>query len=140
MQDSDDETPAAGRAGVELHEVVNNANINDNQPMIKHAMEAKYGVRNQQYNMCRRKERDYSHLFVTKDDDGIHSTNYYECLYNEDEEDDEDVPADSNEDEQDEGDEPLVTPQMSMKKGIKVFGQDRVAAVKKEMLQLHERK
>jgi hypothetical protein len=37
-------------------------------------------------------------------------------------------------------DEPLATPQMSMKKGLKVFGEDGVEAVKKEMLQLHERK
>jgi hypothetical protein len=34
----------------------------------------------------------------------------------------------------------LVTPQMSMKRGIKVFSKDVVTAVKKEMLQLHDRK
>jgi hypothetical protein len=37
-------------------------------------------------------------------------------------------------------DGPLATPQMSMKKGLKVFGKDGVEAVKKEMLQLRERK
>jgi hypothetical protein len=37
-------------------------------------------------------------------------------------------------------DEPMATPQMSMKKGLKVFGKDGVEAVKKEMLQLHDRK
>jgi hypothetical protein len=37
-------------------------------------------------------------------------------------------------------DEPLATPQMNMKKGLKVFGKDGVEAVKKEMLQLHDRK
>jgi hypothetical protein len=37
-------------------------------------------------------------------------------------------------------DEPMSTPQMNMRKGLKVFGEDGVAAVKKEMLQLHERK
>jgi hypothetical protein len=36
--------------------------------------------------------------------------------------------------------EPLSTPQMNMRKGLKVFGEDGVAAVKKEMLQLHDRK
>jgi hypothetical protein len=36
--------------------------------------------------------------------------------------------------------EPLATPQMSMKKGLKIFGEHGVQAVKKEMLQLHERK
>lgn len=35
---------------------------------------------------------------------------------------------------------PVTIPQLSMKKGIKVFGEDRVAAVKKEMKQLHDRK
>jgi hypothetical protein len=37
-------------------------------------------------------------------------------------------------------DEPLAIPQMSMKKGLKVFREHGVEAVKKEMLQLHERK
>jgi Reverse transcriptase (RNA-dependent DNA polymerase) len=36
--------------------------------------------------------------------------------------------------------EPLSTPQMSMKKGISMFGEDGVAAVKKELQQLHDRK
>jgi hypothetical protein len=40
----------------------------------------------------------------------------------------------------DEEEEPLATPQMSMKRGIKVFGQDGVVVVKKEMLQLHDQK
>jgi hypothetical protein len=124
----------AESAGVEPHE--NEIDTNT----IEQEMDAKYGPRNQQYSMRRRKARDYSHLFVTSNNDGIHNTNYYECLYNEDEEDDEDVPADSNKEETGEDNEPLATPQMSMKKGIKVFGQDGVAAVKKEMLQLHERK
>jgi hypothetical protein len=36
---------------------------------------------------------------------------------------------------------PMAMPQMSMKKGLKVFGNDGIEAVlKKEMLQLHERK
>jgi Reverse transcriptase (RNA-dependent DNA polymerase) len=37
-------------------------------------------------------------------------------------------------------DEPLATPQMSMKKGLTVFGKDGIKAVKKEMSQLHDRK
>ena len=37
-------------------------------------------------------------------------------------------------------DELLATPQMSMKKGLTVFGEDGIKAVKKEMLQLHNRK
>jgi hypothetical protein len=35
---------------------------------------------------------------------------------------------------------PVATPQMSMKRGLKEFGDDGVAAVKSEMLQLHDRK
>jgi hypothetical protein len=54
---------------------------------------------------------DYSHLFANTD-------------------------ADANPD----SDEPLATPQLSMKKGLKIFGEHGVEAVKKEMLQLHERK
>jgi hypothetical protein len=46
------------------------------------------------------------------------------------------IDADANPD----ADEPLVTRQMSMKKGLKIFGEHGVEAVKKEMLQLHERK
>jgi hypothetical protein len=42
--------------------------------------------------------------------------------------------------DEDEDDSPLATPQMSMKKGIKLFGKDGVATVKKEMKQLHDRK
>jgi hypothetical protein len=44
--------------------------------------------------------------------------------------------ADANPD----SDEPLATPQMRMKKELKIFGEHGVEAVKKEMLQLHERK
>jgi hypothetical protein len=69
-----------------------------------------------------------------------HNMNYYDCLYNEDEEDDEDVLAEVNEVQTEDEAGPLATPQMSMKKGIKVFGQDGIAAVKKEMLQLQDRK
>jgi hypothetical protein len=35
---------------------------------------------------------------------------------------------------------PMATLQMSMRKGLMVFGNDGVEAVKKEMLQLHDRK
>jgi CO dehydrogenase/acetyl-CoA synthase beta subunit len=66
---------------------------------------------------------DYPHGFV-------------ETINEEEEEDN--VPADENETEADDEVAPLATPQMSMKRGIKVFGEDGVAAVKKEMLQLHD--
>jgi hypothetical protein len=73
--------------------------------------------------MRERKPRDYSHLFATAE------------AHEEDIE--EEVEAETVEDDEE---EPLATPQMNMKRGIKVFGQDGVAAVKKEMLQLHDRK
>ena len=62
--------------------------------------------------MQQRKEHDYSHLFI-------------ETVDNEDEYNNE---------------SPLATPQMSMKRGIQMFGEDDVAAVKKEMQQLLNRK
>ena len=57
------------------------------------------------------KERDYSHLFVeTVDEEDADDTQEFQ------------------------------TPQMSMKRGIKLFREDGVAAVRKEMQQLHDRK
>ena len=110
-QDNDVGTP-----GVEPHENENDIDTDNNQPMIEQLMDAKYGPCNRRYDMRRRKQREYSHLFMTKDHDGNCNTNYYECLYNdEEEEDDEDVPADGDEMEREDDDEPLATPQMSMK-------------------------
>jgi hypothetical protein len=111
---------------VEPHENDYDTDSDDNQLALEREMDAKYGPRNQQYDMHQRKARDYSHLFVTKG--------------NEDEEEDEDIPSDGHEEETTDDDAPLAMPQMSMKKGIRVFGHDGVMAVKKEMLQLHERK
>ena len=62
--------------------------------------------------MRQHKKCDYSHLFV-------------ETVYEEELHDDE---------------SPLATVQMSMKKCIKMFGKDGVAAIKKEMQQLHDHK
>ena len=71
-----------------------------------------YGPHNERYDMQQCKKRDYSHLFIeTIDDEDVHDN-----------------------------ESPLATPQMSMKKGIQVFGEDRVAAIKKEMQQLHDQK
>jgi hypothetical protein len=86
------------------------------QAAIERNMEERYGPRTEQYSLRQRKERDYSHLFATS------------------------TPKEETEVSEDEDDAPLATPQMSMQRGLKVFGEDGVAAVKKEMLQLHERK
>ena len=89
----------------------------DTQTALERGMTDKYGPRTERYDMRQRRERDYSHLFANTDTFT-----------------DVDV-ADNLE-----TDEPLATPQMSMKKGLKIFGKHGVEAVKKEMLQLHERK
>jgi hypothetical protein len=62
-------------------------------------MDERYGARGTRYDLRPRKERDYSHLFATAEDDSRLSTTA-------------------------EVDEPLATPQMGMKKGIKMFGQE----------------
>jgi hypothetical protein len=61
--------------------------------------------------MHQQQKHNYSHLFANTD-------------------------ADANPD----ADEPLATLQMSMKKGLEIFGEHGIKAVKKEMLQLHESK
>ena len=62
--------------------------------------------------MQQHKKRDYSHLFIeTVSEEELHDN-----------------------------ESPLATAQMSMKKGIQMFGKDGVAAVKKEMQQLHDHK
>jgi hypothetical protein len=72
--------------------------------------------------MHQQKQRNYSHLFAT----GGHEEDIKEK-----------VDAETVKDKEE---EPLVTPQMNMKRGIKVFGQDGIMAVKREMLQLHDHK
>ena len=43
-----------------------------------------------------------------------------------------------NDEDADDVQSQFQTPQMSMKRGIQMFGEDRVTAVKKEMQQLHD--
>jgi hypothetical protein len=121
----DSNEPPAESAGVGPHNNGNETNDNNNQAALDQEMEAKYGPRNEWYDIRQRKARDYSHLFVTE---------------GKEEEEEEDMSFAEGEEAEEEEDTPLATPQMSVKKGIKVFGRDGVAAVKKEMLQLHDRK
>jgi hypothetical protein len=88
---------------------------------LEQEMSAKYGPRTERYNMRQRKPRDYSHLFATDAREELEVVTVDDAV-------------------EDTEEEPLATPQMNMKRGIKVFGQDGIAAVKKEMLQLHDRK
>ena len=76
-------------------------------------MDAKYGARSGKHNLRARKPRSYSHLHFT--------THQVETVV---------VESDA---------EPLATTQMSMKRGIKMFGQDAVDAVSVEIKQLHDR-
>jgi hypothetical protein len=116
---NDGEEPPVESAGVGPH---SDTKDNEHQTALEQEMNAKYGPCTKQYNMRQQKPRDYSHLFATKGDE---------------EDTEEGVEVETVEEEEE---EPLATPQMSMKKGIRVFGQDGIAAVKKEMLQLHDRK
>ena len=77
-EDSEDEPPVE-TAGVEP---LDDENTN-NQPVLECEINAKYGPCTEQYDMHKRKVRDYSHLLVTKNNDGM-KRNYCECLHEED--------------------------------------------------------
>jgi hypothetical protein len=72
---------------------------------VERRMDAHYGHRTSDYHLRPRKPRDYSRLFVTRDDTGYDS---------------------------------LAAAQMSLKQGLRSFGNDGVAAVRKELQQLHD--
>ena len=82
-------------------------------------MDTRYGLCTERYNMRQWKERNYSHLFVEMVDD----------------EDADDTQVD---DEDADDTQEFQTPQMSMKRGIKLFREDGVSAIHKEMQQLHD--
>jgi hypothetical protein len=86
-----------------------------NDDEIEEQMDEQYGARTRE-GLRSRRERNFGHLFATV------------------EEKDPDSPVSPATGAH------LATPQMSMKRGLKMFGNDGVAAVKKEMLQLHDRK
>ena len=73
-------------------------------------MDERYGPRSQEHNLRPRRQPKYSLVTVIPGPAPVPS------------------------------DEVLATPQMSMKQGLKVFGEDGVQAVKAEMQQLHDRK
>jgi hypothetical protein len=76
-------------------------------------MDARYGERSGHYNLRPRRRRDYSHLHISVDNINNQVNNEHGVL---------------------------VTPQMNMKQGFKMFGEQGVAAVRDEMKQLHDRK
>jgi len=90
-----------------------------NNNTISNEMDTNYGARSDRYNLCTRKPRDFSHLFANA----------------------EHMPHGETEPEKEpKQDTVLETLQMNMRQGIRVFGEKGVKTVKKEMLQLHERK
>ena len=86
--------------------------VDEHQEELDLKMSARYGPCTGWYDMWQHKKCNYSHLFIeTVDDKELYDT-----------------------------DSPLATAQMSMKKGIQMFGEEGVAAIKKEMQQLHDQK
>ena len=114
----------------------------DAQDELEAAMDDAYGKRDSGHNLRPRREVSYSHLHINFEE--VH----VETVEEEDEGVGYDVPdlVDRNDDDDsDDSDEtedaaPLATPQMSMKRGIKMFGEQGVKAVADELQQLHDRK
>jgi len=103
----------------DVEEDNNNNHDNYNNNTINKKMDTKYGAWSGRYNLRTRKPRDFSHLFANA----------------------ERRPHGETEQEKEpKQDTMLETPQMNMRQGIRVFGEKGVKTVKKEMLQLHERK
>jgi hypothetical protein len=78
------------------------------QEDVNREMDAAYGPRSGRYSLRNRKRRDYSHLFTLTHDKSNGPS------------------------------QTLSTPQYFITKGLKVFGQEGSAAVKKELIQIHE--
>ena len=77
-------------------------------------MDEAYGPRSQKYKLQQRRQRDYSHLFMQVGYlfSSPGTTTHLGVVQ-------------------------LATPQMTMHKGLKMFGKEGVEAVRKEMQQLH---
>jgi Reverse transcriptase (RNA-dependent DNA polymerase) len=94
--------------------------IVEEETIIAAEMDAAYGQRNSTHNLRPRRQPSYSHLHTTVADQGVNQQTSQEEGVDED--------------------KPLATPQMSMKRGLKVFGGDGMKAIGSEMQQLHDRK
>jgi hypothetical protein len=55
-----------GTTGVDAKQSLEADNTEASQAALERDMEDKYGPRSERYNMRKRRERDYSHLFVTR--------------------------------------------------------------------------
>jgi hypothetical protein len=100
---------------------VGNAGVEDNvanaQQVLEESMDARYGRRTGRYDLRQRRERDYGHLFASRVARVEESTSPHDTL--------------------DGGGSMLATPQMNMKRGLKVFGSEGEEAVAQELRQLH---
>jgi hypothetical protein len=112
--------------------------LGDDDDGIEREMDDRYGARTDRYDLRPRKQRDYSHLFAIEgaeqkieDDDDLEDKRHLIPVHPE-------TPGVCDETVPTNG-ASLATSQMSMKKGIKVFGNDGVDAVRSELQQLHDR-
>jgi hypothetical protein len=98
---------------------VSDAPVRANQGVDATDMNERYGPRSGWYNLRRRKERSFNHLkgFTNANVGNVHTN----------------AGVNNN-------DGLLATAQMSMKKGLKMFGKGGVKAVRGEMQQLHDHK
>jgi len=103
----------------DMEEDNGNDHDNYNNNTINNEMDTKYGARSGRHNLRTRKPRDFLHLFANAEHRPHGETEQ------------------ANEPKQN---TMLETHQMNMQQGIRVFGEKGVKAVKKQMLQLHERK
>jgi hypothetical protein len=94
------------------------------EALIQHAdeMDARYGQRTSKYNLRQRKEPSFTHL-KTFSDTHVNVGAVHANVG---------VPPEQG--------KSLATAQMSMNKGLKIFGKAGIEAVRSEMVQLHDRK
>jgi hypothetical protein len=99
-------------------------------------MDAAYGERTSSHNLRPRRQRSYSHLHVNFEE---FNRSHLEVLNKGVDCSDERKKGVQPPVEQMEDGKPLATPQMSMQRGIKLFGDAGVKAVADELKQLHDR-
>lgn len=140
VNNNEDENP---QNKAEVHDANKNdedrAMIND-ADQLRGTMDNKYGARTGRYNLRERKARNYSHMFASTTRGDQQSDAMETKIENENSDQHCDKLESGDATKRDECETMLETPQMNMKQGLKMFGDDGLAAVKKEMQQLHDRK
>jgi len=126
-----DELAAAGEDNVEVETVDSDdeESVGDDEEDDAAQMDAAYGERTSAHNLRPRRRRSYSHLHVTfmEENKGVENKGVENKGVN---------PTTTVEPEDD---TPVSTPQMSMKRGLKLFGEEGYKAVSEELQQLHDR-